>query len=481
MLVSFLALCCGSCPPASATVPGDVDGDTQVTLNDVRLAVSISGGLFKAMASNVAAGDVASATGNTPDGRITILDAARILRAINGLDNLGGSASGSKALPLNDPSVAIPSNLVRNYTLPGGFTLSGTAKTTAGLSITNQAGLPMTTGSLSFVNGGSPSSSGAASVAGTTGNYSTVLAAGTYNVKVMSQVINFDIQTGAFSNYTLQQTATPSTVSISADKTQNFVRPDLPVTGMVAGAVAGADVVPQSVDFTLSAGVGSGSGVVDVGAYTVTAPPGAGYLSVHNDYAADSNVSVAAYLFASPLTVVSGSTLTRDITIPALGTIHGTVTPPSGTSIDSVFAGNYVVGQSAATDQYTSTYLIQTATPNAYRLALPPGTYPLTVVLAPIATSTSSMSVYFITQAVFTLVDTVKDFTVPALASTVVFSGVVKGPGGAVLSGANVTLMTHTTSTPTSGFFVVAQGKTNASGAFNISVLPGTYDVMVSP
>lgn len=72
-------------PPAG--VKGDVDKSTTVTNADVVLALRVAAGIVSASDPTVSLnnGDVAPAT---VDGQLTILDAARILRSLNGLDTL---------------------------------------------------------------------------------------------------------------------------------------------------------------------------------------------------------------------------------------------------------------------------------------------------------------------------------------------------------------------------------------------------------
>ncbi|GEM_PF-2812550 len=72
-------------PPAG--VKGDVDKSTTVTNADVILALRVAAGMVSASDPSVSLnnGDVAPAT---LDGRLTILDAARILRSLNGLETL---------------------------------------------------------------------------------------------------------------------------------------------------------------------------------------------------------------------------------------------------------------------------------------------------------------------------------------------------------------------------------------------------------
>lgn len=473
------ALCLRVGLPAIGGVPGDVDGDTLVTSNDSWLALMIAGGTFKALAPMVANGDVASATGNTPDGRISLVDAVRIIRAVNGLDTLGGSGTPAPSAALSD-TVTLSVNTAKNYKLPKGFTVSGTAKDTGGLSITNQAGLPLVTGTVNFTSAANPAIAGTGQAAPNTGAYSTLLGAATYNVTIESSVVNFNVITGKLESYSIVQTASPSSVTVSADKTQNFVRPDLPASGTVAGTVTSTSTTVQAVTFTLDAG-GSGQGQPTAGSYSIPAPPGTGHISMSGKYTLDSNVGFGEYQFGSPVTVTPGGSVTHNLTVPALGAIHGLITVPAGTTFSTTFAGNFPFSQSTGIDEYYSLYQNQAASPGSYHLALPPGTYPMSINLAYPSKPASTTTVNYLTQATFTAADVVQNITLPALGAPIVFSGMVQDSSGKALSGATVQLTPHNTGSLPNGYYATATATTDASGNFAMNILPSTYDVLVTP
>lgn len=465
--------------PARSAVPGDIDGDTQVTVNDVRLGVMISGGLFNALSQMVTNGDVASASGNTPDGRITLLDAVRILRAINGLDTLGTSSAPAPSAPLRD-SLTLTVTTAKNYKLPAGYTVSGTATDTFGQSITSQAGLPLVTGSVDFAATSSPGLTGSAQAAANTGAYSVVLGAAAYNVTISSNVVNVNLSTGKLASYTVKQAPGPPSLTVSGNTTQNFVRPPLPQPGTVAGTVAGTNITVSSVTLTQSDG-GSGASAPASGSYSLTAPPGTGHISIGGKYVADTTVGFGEYQFSSPVTLASGATVTHNITVPTLGAIHGTVTVPATTAFSSVFCGNYLLTQAGTTDEFFSEYPNQAANPGAYHLALPPGTYPMLFNLSYPSKPNSTTTINYVTQATFTSADVVQNFTLPALGAAIVLSGNVQDSAGKALSGANVTLAPHLTGTPPPGYYATGSATTDASGNYSMNILPGTYDVQVSP
>ena len=67
-------------------VIGDVDGNGVVEVGDVAAALRLAAGLDTAAAGPVARGDVFPK--GALDGVVTVEDAARILRSLNGLDSL---------------------------------------------------------------------------------------------------------------------------------------------------------------------------------------------------------------------------------------------------------------------------------------------------------------------------------------------------------------------------------------------------------
>jgi hypothetical protein len=80
-------------PEASPIVPGDVNGDGQLTLSDAVLALRMAVGLITPTSQQIEAGDVAPKPGTGPkagapygDGRITIADVVRLLRKVVGLE-----------------------------------------------------------------------------------------------------------------------------------------------------------------------------------------------------------------------------------------------------------------------------------------------------------------------------------------------------------------------------------------------------------
>jgi hypothetical protein len=65
-------------------LPGDVNGDLVVTLDDVAMALQLAGGLDASTGSSARNGDVWPS--GAPDGVVTLRDAVQILRFVNGLD-----------------------------------------------------------------------------------------------------------------------------------------------------------------------------------------------------------------------------------------------------------------------------------------------------------------------------------------------------------------------------------------------------------
>jgi hypothetical protein len=67
-------------------LPGDLNSDGTVNLDDVILAVRVAGGLLPAGSGSASAGNGDVWPAGAPDGKVTLGDATRLLRFISGLD-----------------------------------------------------------------------------------------------------------------------------------------------------------------------------------------------------------------------------------------------------------------------------------------------------------------------------------------------------------------------------------------------------------
>lgn len=455
--------------PAGAR-PGDLNNNNGLDSGDVKIALQIAGGRTNG-AGQIATGDVAGPAGNTPDGKITILDAVRIARAANGLDDLGGGGTPGALAVATQQAVTIAGATTKNFQLPPGYLLSGTVKDTAGNSITNNANpLNSTNGSIRFDNPASPSVSAGGNVAANAG-YSAVVAPGANNATVLTGVQIIDITTGDFSRYTVGQTPTPASVSVNGTKTQAFVRPDLPVPGTLAGSITGGSVDVATISIGLTNG-GSATAFPDGDSYSMKVPPGAGTVSFSGTLAANEDVTVSAYLASTPQTVQSGKATTYNITIPALATLGGTVTLPSGVS--PAFASLANVTSNGLTG-YSSFYSM---TSGAYVLAGTPGSYNLSFAMAGIKSGASTLTWGYNTPVTLAAGSNTKNLTLPSLPATYTVQGTVTGPDGKPVSGADISAIL---SAGASSWYAMGDTTTAANGVYSLKLPAGSYTFFITP
>lgn len=469
--VIMLALlgACVLAAPADAR-PGDLNNNNAVDTGDVALALQIAGGLTNAF-GYLAKGDVAGPSGNTPDGKIDLRDVTRISRAANGLDDLGG---GNAAYMVGIGAlVTVAGNTVKNVQLPVGYQLTGTVKDTSGASITSAPGLNSTSGGLSFTNTANAAASGSGAVA-QDASYTSILPQGLNTAKVITNVTSFDMSTFKFKVYSVVQTPTPASVAMTQNGTQAFIRPDLPATGTLSGNLITPGVALNYVNFSLANG-GSGYTTPDGATYAITVPPGEGHVSVSGPLVSDSNVYVNAQFNGDALTVASNGTTNYDITLPTMATLHGVVTPPSGTSISSAFIGT--MGDPSATHYGSSSNM--TVAPNNYKLAIPPGSCLLSFMTSATTSGTGNVSWIYSTELTVPAGDSTKDVTLPALPATVNLSGLITGPDGNPVASAEIGIYRMNGSL--TGWSPSVDAKSGPDGHYSVRVPAGDYGMVVSP
>jgi hypothetical protein len=468
-MVSVAGICVVTALPARA-VPGDVDGNTKVEANDARLVLRSAGGLLNASSAMVTAGDVAGPAGNTPDGNLSLLDAVRILRAVNGLDTLGGGTPGALAVAKLE-SLTVSGATTKNIQLPPGYRLTGTVKDTQGNSIT-LPGFPGVSGTIAFSSTSNAAAGDSDTAAVSTGAYSAVVAAGTNEASVTTSVsgITPEFQ---FYQYSITQTPVPASVVVNGDKVQNFVRPNLPAPGAVTGAITSPGVEIGSVNFILANG-GSAFGAAADGDYNLQSGPGQGTFTLYGTLEANPDVSVTAALTDAPATVTSGGTTTRNITLATLATFHGSITAPAGLAIGSISAGN--VGATGLTG-YSSSFAPDPGA-TAYTLAVPPGSYNVLVTFDNLTVNGASLGWSYNTPYTVPAGDTTKNFALPALPGVVVLQGTVTGPDGKPVGSASVFAFGGGTS---AGWHASASDTTGADGKYSLTLPNGSYTMIVSP
>jgi hypothetical protein len=453
-------------------LPGDLNGNGHVDLQDAQVALKIASGQTAATSTSRDTGDVAGPAGNTPDGRVTILDALRIARAANGLDDLGGGSPSALMVAKND-TVTVSGATTKNIQLPPGYALTGTVKDTHGNSITTAPGLKSASGSISFTNAANSAATGYGSVAGDA-TFSAVVAAGTNSASVTTAVTSFDQTTFEFTSYSVVQTPTPSSLVVNGATTQAFVRPDLPVPGQLAGTITSPDVSVNTLSFALTDG-GGGYGFPTDDTYSITAPPGSGNVTMSGELAADSEVTVGSFGLGGTKTVASGATTTYNIVVPSVNTFHGTVTLPSGVTLDGALATN---GTVILLNGYYSSY-DASSTPGAYKLALPAGASTVLLTMKDLTIGDATLTWGYTFAYTVPTGDSTKNVSLPALPATFTLQGTITGPDGKPVANADVNA--YQSDAASAGWHATADTTTGADGKYSRTVPAGTFSLYVTP
>ncbi len=463
----------GSRPAAAA--PGDLNGDTVVDMQDVVLALEIAGGLTESDIFSATDGDVAGGPGNTPDGKVSLLDAVRIARAVNGLDDLGGGGPGDPpaVLPKMD-SITFAANFSKSYQLDPAYRLTGTVADSRGQSISSfeQVGqlIRNTSGEISFDHATNVMASDSASVNFGEFDFSAVAAPGQNNVTIFTYVSEFNTANGTSSTYSVVQNAVPATLNVVGDSTGlSFVRPDLPAPGTLMGTVSGSNFTPTSVVFSTESGIDASATVTGTN-YSMKSGPGTGALDIFGNLTGEAGVLVYLFQTGSPVTVASGATTTRNVTIPTLATLTGTVTAPNGLKAAAASISNFQGTQ----NEFSSSNALSD-TDQAYKLAIPPGTYNLSVSLPQQSFGNSHLNLSYGQQVTLNAGENTRNITIPAIPANVTFTGTITGPGNTPVPDVNVDVY----GTVANNFTAYAFTQTGANGTFSLTLPPGSYTVFI--
>lgn len=471
VLITTLALCT---PPAAFAGPGDVNNDGQITIADAVAALRIAAGRTKADGYTANAGDVAGGAGQTPDGAVTILDAVRIARAASGLDTGlgGGGSSPTDVLPKLD-TVSFTGNFTKNYTLEAGYRVKGTVTDMAGnpLSSTIMGGQSMktTTGTIDFEHATKKEAFDDQLMEDEETAFEVVLAKGQNKVTISTEVFEIDFSSGKYLTYTIVQDAVPSTLNVTgAASGLTFKRPSLPAAGTIKGTVTGSGITNGMISFETDSGVDAYA-PVETGAYTIVSGPGTGDLSISGSLTSNPNVTVLLGLNSTPVTVNSGSTTTRNVTIPTLATLSGAISVPAGESIGYLSLSDGAPGRN---NSYLSNY-----SGPSYTLALPAGPGNLAIGLMDKQFGSASLRLVYNQAVTLSAGTNTRNITLPAVPANVTFTGKVTAPGNVNVAGAMIVAFGNATT----GYTAVAQTVTNASGNFSLTLPAGSYTVFITP
>jgi hypothetical protein len=277
------------------------------------------------------------------------------------------------------------------------------------------------------------------------GNYLLNLAPDTYSV--------------CFSATDYVEQCVTATVTSGNQTTENVqLVQDGTVTGTVTGAggtpLSGVQIQAQSTDNLYFGNTTTAAN----GNYTLTLAP--------DTYSLCFNATDYVYQCVTP-TVTSGNQTTESVQLVQDGTITGTVTTSSGTPLP----GATVTLES---QPFGGGYLATAGAGGAYTAQVPPGTYLVSFFDTGYATQLWKDAANFNTA---TPVIVSAGSTVAGIDAALVLDGKVTGRvvnlAGTAIAGASVQLE------PTDGSFSTS-GTTGTHGVFNMSIAPGSYNVVFS-
>lgn len=469
-LLILLTLAGGSVTAA----PGDLDNNGAVGVPDITLALRYASGLVKSNAAAITNGDVASPA----DGKVSLLDAARIARAASGLDPLGGGGQGNIPM-LKTETFTLTVSGTKNIQLPGGFTISGTVKDSGGQAAGD---------SISFMPFGDPGAQGGgSSIHETTGAYQTNVLPGTYEAWISRHFEESDPGTGdPLYNYNIGLKTAPSVTVTNSNVTQNYILGSLPGAAVVTGSVTfggslAANLGFDSANFIVSSGNAYGSGSTtseDGETYRAKVPAGQATKHVSAYYSEDNGgQELAASIDLSlmtPFSITAPST-THNFVISNLVAHRGEVTAPAGQFLSGVdYNSTNTIGDYASS---YSSYFFSPSGP--YVAVVPPGTYTRNIDLMMDFTDPTKPSFSYVsTVTVPAGGGTIAPFTLPALPSLLNLSGKVTGPDGLPAKA----YVSFTTSGPINNAYEASTyAVTEDDGTYSVRLPAGSYSVTAMP
>jgi hypothetical protein len=461
-------------PGIARAIPGDLNGDGRFDAKDAAAALAASGGAWMPTYSH-GDGDVAGGPGNAPDGSVTVADAVRLLRIVNGLDSLPIPAL---AAPATD-RLTLSANLARNYQLPRAWRVEGTVKDTAGKPISSDAPLVDIFAEIVFTPQAEPTLPWSTPVAMEDGAYTAAVTSGVNNVAITTEFVEYDEDYNQIYDYWIRQAATPSTLNVAADTTKNFVRADLPAAGTLSGTVTAPGWTIDSLDLDLENGGTSYITLQEEGQpvpYSLKSGPGKGVFYVEGHAETDDGywTDLWASLDGAPVTVGSGAA-TRNIVLPGVTTLRGKISGTDAYSWIQTYqrtADGSIVSADVDAEEGTGNYELWT----------PSG--PSTVVLGIEGPDDTDgwRNLYYIQPLTVPAAGLVKDWTLPAIPTLHAFTGIVTGADGKPLTDAHVYVYPHTGPTEIApGWVGEGETSTGSDGAFRLLLPTGDYEVWITP
>ncbi len=374
-------------------------------------------------------------------------------------------AQGGPLLSVSETDINATSDVAKNFTLPDGFVLSGTIKTTTGQ--------PVFGGTVTAISGsrryGGPIQ---ANPAGTS-TYRVILAAGTYSVT--AQVFQIDTTTFSAATVTFD---VMSGLSITGNRTLDITVTPLP-TFSVTGKVTSAGILPTkgTIQFTSADGKVSVVAQFD-GSYRVAVPAGTYavfvYLSLNNQA---SNLSLSL-----PTVSVSGAT-TKDLALPPAFNVLGTIKTNAGTVAAPSSFSAFDATQAPPNTTFGVATVPSSSTTGAFALPLPGGSYNTasTIEINFGGNVKGTLGFNSLANPLAVNADMTVNVLAPATPASVIISGKVSNSSGAGVGGASISAFTSSVTGIQNGSFS-ASTMTATDGSYSLKVLSGTgYTIIVVP
>lgn len=312
-------------------VQGNIDGDGDVDFGDLRLMMQAVAGIVEPSAEAVARADMDS------NGALEMKDVTELNR------QLWQAPQGSHLLPHRD-SISFTDDRVWDVQLPGGFLVTGTVVDSHGNSITDtRSGFPIAFGSINFM---TPGGTARATVVDETGDYRAVLAPGSHDVTTTTLVQYLDAGTGILRQRYATVIAVPPAYLADGDAVRDFIRPDLPGTSALSGAITAPDVQVSNADILSDDASDSAYVTVPSGGttYNLIAFPMEGRVGLFGAYTGfPSGGSPSVGVRFGAVTVLSeGESETLDLTTRLLEHVEGTIHVTGGENAASISASTVV-------------------------------------------------------------------------------------------------------------------------------------------
>ena len=449
---------------------GDLTGDRLITFHDALFVARLVVGSRRPSAEQLAVGDVFPAPGSGGreygDGRLTLEDAAEILRRAVGLGK--DPWPGGRVLPLlsHTSTVFIGANSRLDVVLSTGFLVSGR--------VVDENNRPFQ-GSVRFVS--NASASAGECVLGPDGSFSLAVPRGAYSVEVVTRLAS-----QAFEGEIVQRQV--QFVQVNGDLTLNVRRPPLPRLPVVSGTIASQDgrfsateVIFRDIDFPLDAKRRRTEIIARVanGQYALRVPVGQYKIFLKGRVVLDSGRTADAVL-AHPELVYVGADRPLPIRVPLIRMIGGVVYDANRKPLQTGFVEAripFAWGKGA----FSASQIDRNG---RYLLGLFDGQYTF-LVSSEDKPPASDGVITFVKQGVSVDANRQLDIVIPPPPKAVQIRGSVVDERGRPIRGARVSVESMELSQVLRDFYCFNSVLTEADGSFSLWIPEGRYAVLVQP